>query len=219
MKRILKVLVGSQAHGLATPESDYDYRGVFLAPTEELLSIGNKTKTTNWIEGNEDDTSWELGQFLELSIHSNPTVLETYLAPVVEEDNWGCELRNLFPSVWDSKRVVDAFVGYAHAQRKKFLEDKDKRANKYASAHIRVLYNCYELLTTGSFSVNLISTPVYELAKRFKEGQYEPGEVIQETLKWEKLIFAEQTRLPEKKADFNKINEFLIKARKSHWST
>ena len=29
---ILKVLTGSRAYGLETPESDYDYHGVFVTP-------------------------------------------------------------------------------------------------------------------------------------------------------------------------------------------
>ena len=48
---LLKVIVGSRAHGLAGPESDYDYRGVFLHPTSHILSIGAKPKQTDWVEG------------------------------------------------------------------------------------------------------------------------------------------------------------------------
>mgnify|MGYP001501964861 CR=1 FL=1 len=43
---ILKVLVGSRAHGLSTETSDYDYRGVFVQPTETILSLGGKVQTT-----------------------------------------------------------------------------------------------------------------------------------------------------------------------------
>lgn len=39
MEAILKVIVGSQAHGLATPASDFDYRGVFVVPTKEILCV------------------------------------------------------------------------------------------------------------------------------------------------------------------------------------
>ncbi|KKK77684.1 hypothetical protein LCGC14_2851130, partial [marine sediment metagenome] len=57
--QILKVLVGSHAHGLATPESDRDYRGVFVTPTSDLLRIGvGKPKGHHWAEGGtEDDTA------------------------------------------------------------------------------------------------------------------------------------------------------------------
>ena len=42
---ILKVLTGSRAYGLDTPESDYDYHGVYVTPTSELLAIGPNPPT------------------------------------------------------------------------------------------------------------------------------------------------------------------------------
>src|SRR3954447_11469464 len=107
---ILKVIVGSQAHGLATERSDYDYRGVFVVPTSELLKIGgDAVKHTSWIEGKEDDTSWEISKFLFMATKCNPTVLETFLAPFashftesMEQAQLAVELRVLFPYIWNS---------------------------------------------------------------------------------------------------------------------
>ena len=96
MKQILKTIVGSQAHGLATKDSDFDYRGIFVVSTSEFMKLGGTMKTTSWIEGHDDDTSWEVGHFLNMAIHCNPTVLETFLAPIDESDFWGDELRKLF---------------------------------------------------------------------------------------------------------------------------
>lgn len=216
-KLILKVLVGSRAHGLANEDSDYDYRGVFVAKTTELLKLNSKVKSTHWIEGNNDDTTWELSHFLHLSIQSNPTILETYVSPVVEWGDWGEELRGLFPYVWSPKRALDAFIGYGHNQRKKFLDNKDSRPHKYAAAYLRVLYNLHELLTTGTFNVNLTGTPIYETVKRFKEGNYEIGEVISETKKWEDLANEAFKDIEPKEPDIDLLNEFLLKVRKEYW--
>ena len=41
---ILRVLVGSRAHGLAQPDSDYDYRSVIRYETRDLLALGPKPK-------------------------------------------------------------------------------------------------------------------------------------------------------------------------------
>lgn len=152
---ILKALVGSRAHGLARPDSDYDYRGVFIVPTDEILSVNPSYDNTSWIEGKEDNTAHEIRDFLQLAIHSNPSVLETLVSPVVEENQWGAELRELFPYLWNSKDAYNSFSGYSNNQRKKFLEDKDDRPWKYATAYIRVLLLGIELLRYGTMTVDI----------------------------------------------------------------
>src|SRR4051794_3922165 len=114
--QILRTIVGSTAHGLANENSDIDYRGVFVVPTSELLGIGGTTQQTSWIEGQTDDTSWEIGKFLLMATKCNPTVLEVLLAPAVEDASfllgWGREMQSLFPYVWNSVDVKNAFIGY-----------------------------------------------------------------------------------------------------------
>lgn len=219
MKQILKVIVGSQAHGLANKDSDYDYRGVFVVPTEEFFKIGGKDiQHTSWIEGNEDDTSWEVGKFLMMATKCNPTVLETFLAPDVtvpiQNAHWGMELRKLFPYVWNSTDVKNAFIGYGLNQRKKFFDNKDNRAPKYATAYLRVLYNAWELLSTGTFSVNMKDTPIFESLKAYKSGNYTPGDVIDKCFYWETQVLDAYKKNPNKKTDLEPVNEFLVRLRK-----
>lgn len=220
---ILRVIVGSHAHGLAGPNSDWDYRGVFVVPTSEILKIGGHTDETRWIEGKEDDTSWEIGKFLFLAQKCNPTILETFLAPEVTNNDdkyyghYAGELRSLFPFVWNSTYVKDAFIGYGLNQRKKFFENKDKRAPKYAAAYLRVLYNAYELLSKGTFSVSLIDSPVYEQCKRFKAGIYTQGEVIDACFYWETEVLKAYKANPDKQTNMEPVNEFLLKIRKEFW--
>ena len=47
---ILKVLVGSQAHGLAGPESDKDFRSVFVMPTTDMFRVGFKYQGTRMMK-------------------------------------------------------------------------------------------------------------------------------------------------------------------------
>jgi predicted nucleotidyltransferase len=238
-KTILKTIVGSHAHGLATPESDYDYRGVFVLPTKEILKIGGDRQKTNWNEGEEDSTSWEIGHFLSLSLQSNPTILETYLAPRIENpllpgmpyplnhenlttmqrlDYWGDRLRELFPYVWSSRRVRDAFIGYGLNQRKKFLENKDKRQPKYAAAFLRTLYNAYELLTTGTFTVKIADTYIGQTVKRYKKGDFTIGEVVDVCHYWIEQVDEAYEKSPEHHADIDKVNNFLLDVRKAFWN-
>lgn len=229
MKTILKVVVGSQAHGLAGPKSDFDYRGVFVVPTTEILSLGNVKMNTNWTEGNDDDTSWEIGHFLNLATHCNPTILETFLAPEAVGPNWndavwGAELRSLFPFVWNSKDVMDAFIGYGLNQRKKFFDDKDKRAAKYAVAYLRTLYQAWELLTTGTFTIKISDTEIGGILRYWKAMdsktilEKHSGEVISHCIQWERKVRAAYEKNPDKQTDFAKINEFLLRVRKEFWN-
>ena len=223
MIEILKVIVGSQAHGLATPESDFDYRGVFVAPTAEILRIGGIVHETNWIEGKEDNTSWEIAHFLRMATKSNPTILETLISPLTEPMAegmvpWGMELRKLFPHVWNSTDVLNAFIGYSHNQRKKFLDNKDNRAQKYAAAAARVLYNGWELLTTGNFNIRIADTPVGATVRKFKEGNFSVGEVMEHIHQWEEKMREAYTQNPNKETNLTAVNDFLLRVRKHFWT-
>lgn len=217
-KEILKVIVGSKAHGLDTPESDTDYRTVYLLPTARILSLGHRYKGSDWIEGkDEDNTAWELGHFLNLATKCNPTILEVFLAPVVSMTTEGEALRALFPYVWNPKNCYDAFVGYSRNQRKKLLDNKDNRARKYAVAYARVLYNLYELLRTNSFSVKIEDQKLKDTLLKWKHGEFKLGEIIDfcEMLKDNCTVAYEPcTHEP----DLNKVNEFLIQTRwENYW--
>ncbi|RMH36382.1 MAG: hypothetical protein D6690_05920 [Nitrospirae bacterium] len=175
---IIKVLVGSHAHGLADPDSDRDYRSVFVVPTVELFRLGFKYPATSWTKEHGDEAAWEIRPFLELALQCHPLILETFLAPLVEADRWGEELRALFSAVWSPRKTYDAFIGYAINQRTKFLDKKDQRPEKYAAAYVRVLWNLCELLETGSFTVHIRDTAIGDRLWRIKHGEYRMGEII-----------------------------------------
>ncbi len=230
MTEILKVLVGSHAHGLATEDSDIDYRGVYVVPTSEILSLSHEKvrgKNTHWVEGeNEDATSYELGHFLFLALRCNPSILEVFMAPEVESTPLGKELRGLFPYIWDSETMVKAFGGYSLNQRKKFLDDRLGRRWKYATAYLRVLIQGIQLLETGKFTLEVPSHvlglsiqdfPMY--LRAVKRGAMTVGDVVdtaetlQELMKERKVDapFAYQCASP------GYVNEFLLKVRKENW--
>ncbi len=211
---ILKVLVGSQAHGLAGPDSDADYRSVFVMPTAEMFRLGFKYQGSRWSKSEEDETSWEVGQFLSLGTQSHPLVLEALLAPVVTMDDWGAELRTLFPALWAPRQAYEAFIGYSLNQRRKFLEKKDGRPEKYAAAYIRVLYNLCELLEKGTFTIRISDTPVGPTLNRLKEGHYRTGEVIDLGEEWSQKAFQHLDR-SRHEPDLAAVDAFLVRLRKA----
>lgn len=215
-KIILKVLVGSRAHGLADKNADYDYRGVYVLPTSKVLSLNYKYKGNDWIEGKEDNTSYEIGHFLQLATKCNPTILEVFKAPVIEINKDGEDLRKLFPYVWNPIDAFNAFVGYGLNQRKKFLNKKDNRQNKFAVAYIRTLYSLIRLLESGSFDVEVKFDILKEQLLKYKNGEYKLGEVIDSA---EILTEMAKERLQEcnHKPNIEKVNDFLLKIRQKYW--
>jgi predicted nucleotidyltransferase len=221
--QILKVLVGSRAHGLATPTSDYDYRGVFLHRTSSVLSLNARLKDTGWVEADkskgekDDDTSWELRHFLELALYCNPSVLEVFTAPLVSSSPDGDAVRSLFPCIWNPIGVRDSFIGYGQNQRKKFLDDKDQRGHKYAVAYLRTLVQGYYLLKDGVLLSDMSQVGVeYDILKRWREGRMTKGEVIDTTSSWEAMVIlaaAECDHTPQP----GRVNDFLLDVRRRFW--
>ncbi len=209
---ILRVLVGSHAHGLAGPESDKDFRSVFVMPTVEMFRLGFKYQGARMTKEEADETSWEVGHFLQLAVQCHPLVLETFVAPVETMDQWGEQLLALFPSVWSPRTAYDAFLQYGENQRKKMLDKKDGRPAKYAATYVRILFHLCELLERGTFSLNIACSAIGDTVRGIKEGRCRTGEVID----WAEHWIAKATdRLSScsHKSNYQAVDEYLVALR------
>ncbi len=209
---ILRVLVGSHAHGLAGPESDKDFRSVFAMPTIEMFRLGFKYQGTRMMKEEADETSWEVAHFLQLAVQCQPLVLETFVAPVELMDEWGEKLLALFPSVWSPRTAYDAFLQYGENQRKKMLDKKDGRPAKYAATYVRILFHLCELLERGTFCLNIAGSPIGDIVRSIKEGRYRTGEVID----WGEYWMAEAARRLTScshKPNYEALDEYLVALR------
>lgn len=235
---ILTVLVGSRAHGLADEASDYDYRSVFVHRTSELLKIRTRTspqlKDASWEEKvalsdeplaradvfTKDETAWELGKFLGLSVHCNPTILECFAAPTAVATKDGILLQDLFGHVWHPTRVRDAFLGYACNQRKKFLDgfspEGKRERGKYAAALVRAVVQAEWLLRRETLLVNLMLHPEIDFLRRIRRGEFGVGEVVEFFEKWKALV-EEAHEKCRHAPDIDKVNEFLLRVRRENW--
>jgi predicted nucleotidyltransferase len=121
-------LAGSHGYGLNRPTSDYDYRGVFIAPKRYYLGFDSiEQKDSGWdepgifafLDHNQDTVIYELRKVLHLLAGANPNVLELlwltnypFLTPI------GQHLIN-HKKLFLSKKVKHTYSGYAFAQIKK----------------------------------------------------------------------------------------------------
>ena len=220
---LLKTLVGSHAHGITGPNSDLDYRAVHVVPTTEILSLGYKAKGTDWIEGDVDNTSYEIGHFLMLATKCNPSILEVMVAPVkisymtYDGSDLGEELRGLLPYCWEPKQAFNAFTGYSLNQRKKMLDNHLDRWQKYACAYLRTLVNLISLLETRTFDLKVNKDSLlFEQITNIKENRVKIGYIIDAA---DMYTAVARRRLEDcgHKPDHTKVNEFLLRVRKQFW--
>lgn len=218
-KKILgKFVVGSRLHNLYNENSDFDYRGVHISPLIDILSPYRKNKNTVWIEGNEDNTSYELIDFCKFATQGNPTILEVLYSNQVKEITPEMEeLRNNRYKFLDSTRIFEAAKGYAHNQYNKMnLFDPDKRTPKFAVAYLRTLWQTTQLLETGELPVQ-ITGEMREFLYKVKYYDFEKFHDISPELTrlfsvWQvKLAGAYQKNNDKFKPDFEWIENFIVK--------
>jgi len=154
MENILKVIVGSRLHRLHNEDSDYDYRGIFKDDLINILSPFKKQRTTSWIEGKDDDTSYELLHFVKMAASGNMTIYEILWSDlIVDSSDIGSVLRNNREKFLSKERVYNSSLGYASNQMKKSsIDNPDKNTPKAVVAYIRVLRQAIELLSAGNFN-------------------------------------------------------------------
>lgn len=215
MKTILSTIVGSRLHGTATPESDYDYRGVFMIPIEDILSPFRSPKENSWVEGETDNTSYELRHFCKMCSQGNPSSLEVLVGIPNEITPEGEELRKLLPKFLSKKRCFDAFMGYSRNQEKKFRDDYQGRKWKYATAHTRTLYQLLHLLKTGEL-IGTYPDGVVEELRAIKEGRKLDADIFGRVFQLEALCKEAfpSSNLPES-CDQEAIEEFIFKCYRS----
>lgn len=115
---ILRVVCGSRAHGLATPESDLDTRGVCIPPKRFLLGLSRFEQHEN---ESGDHTTFSLHKFVRLALDGNPNIIETLYTEeedVLFRNRFGDRLwaaRDLFLS----RKLGERFMGYALSQLKR----------------------------------------------------------------------------------------------------
>lgn len=228
MKVLTKVVVGSRLHGLNTETSDWDYRGVHIHPLREKLSPFRTLKNTAWIEGDEDNTSYELADFCKLATKGNATILEVFFSnQITETSPFADEMRANWTKFIDTHNFVNASRGYAHNQWNKFYNFESKgvkgqeRTAKFAVAFLRVMWQCEQFLLTGEFKCNLEDSDLFPLLKRIKpmtreEIQANLPEIVEAMSQMDMRVSkAEGDAKPEilnMKPDIEWIEDFLYRA-------
>ena len=129
---------GSKLYHTDVATSDEDHGGIYIMPDSTLLGLGFDYQKEIKDEKH-DGCIWEIGRFLELTLSSNPSVLEAFFVPddkVIYEHPVIKELRKHRDEVI-TKKCFAPFGGYAQkqiaraqGQNKKIHWDMEKMTRK-----------------------------------------------------------------------------------------
>ncbi len=136
---IVKMKFGSKLYGTDTPESDTDYKGVFLPTAKEVLlnripkSYNYMTKQNKKDKNSSEDMDIEfysLHHFIKLACEGQTVAMDMIHAPdhMIEEktDIWDLIVNNR-KKLYTKK--MKAFVGYAKRQMEKHGVSSDRLGN------------------------------------------------------------------------------------------
>ncbi len=128
-QRIVNILVGSHLYGTATPQSDRDYKGVFL-PSKEAILLGRIAKSSSTstsgdnVKNTADDVDTEfysLHYFLQLACEGQTVALDMLHAP----DNMIVESSDIWRQIVRQRhrfytKNLHSFVRYARRQASRY---------------------------------------------------------------------------------------------------
>lgn len=216
---ILEGITGSKAYGLDTENSDTDIKGIYVAPTEKVLSLGWDLQHSTKDHVGPDWVYHEVQKYMKLAMGGNPTVLELLFlegyTTLTKQGKMLVDNRHLFLN----NVVYKSYGGYALAQARKlnarggtYGSGRSNRYEKHTRHCFRLLYQGRELLETGTLTVRVTPEVREEL---FAIGKLSPAEIIDRFEKEFSEFDNIKSVLPDK-PDVEEINKLLLKIRKGN---
>ncbi|MED3661651.1 nucleotidyltransferase domain-containing protein [Ureibacillus terrenus] len=142
VKVLFAVESGSRAWGLASRESDYEVRFVYIHPLDWYLSIDPHRRDVIELPISDqlDISGWEITKALRLFRKSNPAILEWIRskAVYVEHDQFIAKLRRLEKDVFHPKSVLSHYIQIAKKNYAS-LHGKEAKLKNYLYAFCSLL--------------------------------------------------------------------------------
>lgn len=224
MKTIARVTVGSRLHDTHREDSDWDYRGIHLHPLRDKLSPYKTLKNTSWIEGDVDNTSYELADFCKLASMGNATALEIFFSDkIIETSPIHQEMKDSWQKFMNAEKFLSASRGYSQNQFRKMLDYSDTgvknqpRTAKFIIAFLRVMWQCEQFFITGEFKCSLKESDLYDYIMSIKQktkDQIDVGEAINIMNSMENRVSLaySKSKFKDMKPDIEWIEDFIYRA-------
>lgn len=233
----LIMLSGAHMYGFESKNSDFDYRGFYIARTGRLLGFDQSPEHIDFTLGENkqyDVSVMELKKFMTLAMRMNCNILEHIFAKPLENTIEALDLKNIIQSALAKRGLYDSYKGMAIFNYKKFIYTGKKKTVKkylyvfrallagiYALTHLEIKPNIIEL--NDKISNKLISELIEDKRNGLEDDiatkKYE-GIDNEITKQLEVLDAAyNESRLPEApdREEWEYANHWLKKIRQKYW--
>lgn len=214
---IYRCKVGSKAFGLASDDSDDDFRGIFVPPADRHWSLYKLPEQIESKDENGDQVYWEIEKFLKLALKANPNILETLWTPVVLYADPIAEKIRTSRRAFLSSHLYKTYSGYVLSQFRRMKNAFEKTGEykpKHAMHLVRLLYSGIAALRTGEIMIDVSQHRGRLLEIRGGSFSFEQVQKMALELDREFQAAFEETTLPDQ-PDFETVNALLIEARNS----
>lgn len=193
MNKILEIKFGSHLYGTNTPNSDLDYKAIYIPTAREIIlgrvkgTIATSRPKSQCERNTKDDIDTEtfsLCRYLELLMEGQTVALDVLFAPESSYVAIKLEGAMLMRTIYANRdklltRNINAFVGYARQQAAKYgIKGSRMDSLKRTGALLDVLYErdphvklgaywpaIEELVKESAALVSLEKTPLIEVVK------------------------------------------------------
>jgi predicted nucleotidyltransferase len=157
---VFATVSGAHLYGFASPDSDFDIRGVHLASPDELLGLADCPETIEQSgvrEGREIDlVTHDARKFIRLMLKRNGYVLEQLLSPLVVVSTPDHEELVELGRGCITRHHVHHYLGFARNQWDLFRKEQPPRVKPLLYTY-RVLLTGIHLMRTGEIQADLVA--------------------------------------------------------------
>ena len=231
---IYATVSGAHLYGFASPDSDWDLRGVHLLPADEVLGLFDPQETIEQ-EQKEDGVELDLvthdaRKFFGLLLKRNGYVLEQLYSPLVVHTS---------PEHQELKEIAKGcitryhshhYLGFAATQWELFEKEQPRRIKPLLYTY-RVLLTGIHMVKTGEVEANLVRlneeyrlSGISELIARKSSGKEQStladADVGAHRSEYERLrseleVASERSHLPEALSGRAALSDLLVRLRRT----
>jgi uncharacterized protein len=117
---------GSRLWGIASPDSDYDVRGIHLLSKQQYFDFKKHRGVIEVMDGDFDFVSYDIDKFMGLLLKSNPTIIEWIRAHIVylnDLPDWDSFQKLVLENI-DYSALLYHYISFAKGHFRKLENDR-----------------------------------------------------------------------------------------------